>query len=98
MGTKEEKKIVRSFSSKYVFNHLYQPHFHGVGIVSRKYAAESGLLPEGESLEGLCIKVNGNPDNLPADVPKPENPYEGLLVVYDKKSKPAQMYLDPFGN
>lgn len=98
MTTEEEKRIVRSFSSKYVFNSLYQPYFHGCGIVSRKYAAERNLLPQGESIEGLCMMVDGNPDKLPADLPKPENHFEGILVVYDKESKPAQTYLDPFGN
>jgi len=98
MDKEEEKIIVRNFSLRYVWNHLYQPYFYGCGIVSRKSAAEKGLLPEGEPLEGLCMIVEGNPDNLPVNVPKPENHFDGMLVLYNKESKAAQMYLDLFGN
>jgi len=78
--------IFMEFSHKYVFNDLYHDHLYSAVLTSRRDAVKYGLgrveLPEGESLEGICIMVNGSIDNLPADVPKPENPYKGLLVLY----------------
>lgn len=88
--TEEEEKLLREFASKYVFNHLYSGHLHGASIWDKKDASEDKEIefPPGESLEGRCIVVYGSADNLPPNVPKPENPYKGLLVVYHKNAGP----------
>ena len=82
MDYTEAKRISEAFGLDYLPNPQYRDHLFVVVPESRKRAAEDGVLPKGESLDGFCIRVYGSLDNLPADVPKPENPYKGLLVLY----------------
>lgn len=90
----EEKEAVGIFNDwflNHVANSLYKNHIHGGELQPR--SAVTNLLPKEESLDGFCIVAFGSIDNLPADVPKPENPYKGLLVVYDKETGPYEFQL-----
>jgi len=99
MKWKEANVIYDEWALKYVGGSSYHGHIHSAHLTSRRDAVKYGRgqveLPLGESLEGLCIMVNGSVDNLPADVPKPENSYKGLLVLY-KNDGPVELQHQEF--
>ena len=85
MNNEEARKIRFDFFLNILLNHAYHGHLHGCYVTTRREAAEKGLLPDEESLEGLCMIVGGSLDKLPLGTPRPKNPYKGLLLVYDQK-------------
>ncbi|MEK6863494.1 MAG: hypothetical protein AABW53_02245 [Nanoarchaeota archaeon] len=90
MRWQEAKIISDRFSLEYIANSSYQDYLFGAEPMNNSEVVRRGLLPKGESLDGFCILVHGSVDSLPADVPKPRNPYGGLPVVYDQSSEPYE--------
>lgn len=88
MRWQEAKIISDRFSLEYIANSSYQNYLFGAEPMHNREVARRGLLPKGESLDGFCILVRGSSDHLPLNVPKPQNPYGGLSVVYDKNTEP----------